>query len=284
MQFIGGLFKERPQSSSEVMSQSKKDISTKDILNFLRSVSNSYADAAPGATFLVDLCFDAIDELHNTHQEEVDRVLRKAYDDLTAIIAEGSRRSVLGIENLNAEKLLYTLSHVFVELGNIVQRTGGDAFTKLRERYATDAVHQWGDILRALEHVLLWHTELTVRALKLLLESYNVVARGKLPPETPFRQAKAFILSKVREVKNAFSGKEKAQEEEELRPIPEHEKLLVSTKIFVPAEKVFNKLRECTEILKPLTGKLKTLLKTMDLRGGSQEEVCCSVAFSGSCV
>lgn len=59
-------------------------------LAYLRSTAKAYAILIPGASATIDATFDAIDELHNAHREEVDVIIYNTYDDIKKLASSGS--------------------------------------------------------------------------------------------------------------------------------------------------------------------------------------------------
>ncbi|KAG8725055.1 hypothetical protein FRC12_003224 [Ceratobasidium sp. 428] len=55
-------------------------------IQYLRSVAKSYAVFIPGAAASIDSTFDAIEELHDSHRDEVDEIISGAYTDIKKIV------------------------------------------------------------------------------------------------------------------------------------------------------------------------------------------------------
>ncbi|KAF2280268.1 uncharacterized protein EI97DRAFT_430011 [Westerdykella ornata] len=58
-------------------------------LNWLRNATNSYAAFIPGARGYVDAAFDDLDAIRAKHGDEVDQIVREAYDELRDIAGKG---------------------------------------------------------------------------------------------------------------------------------------------------------------------------------------------------
>ncbi|KAF2866404.1 hypothetical protein BDV95DRAFT_209858 [Massariosphaeria phaeospora] len=58
-------------------------------LNWLRSVATSYATFIPGARGYVDSAFDDVDAVRAKHGDEVDAIVREAYNDLRDVVGNG---------------------------------------------------------------------------------------------------------------------------------------------------------------------------------------------------
>jgi hypothetical protein len=70
------------------------------VLWFLRQVAKAYVAFLPGAGFLVDKVFDAINQSADTYAEEANVILNKVYHDFFAVIVKGGNENL--IENTRA--------------------------------------------------------------------------------------------------------------------------------------------------------------------------------------
>ena len=64
------------------------------VLPFLHNTARQYAAAIPGAPAFVDSMFATFDELRKTHGQEVDRILRKGYDEVQQILKDSKGSDV----------------------------------------------------------------------------------------------------------------------------------------------------------------------------------------------
>lgn len=117
-------------------------------LNYLRDISRSYLGIIPGARQHVDAAFDVIDDLHEEHGEEVDKIVSGGYDEIRAIVKD--KRS--GADFETAMKIFDVLRRRSAELEELGKRAGKDAFGSLAEKYPQVAQKLGGsyDELRSL--------------------------------------------------------------------------------------------------------------------------------------
>ncbi|CAE6419112.1 unnamed protein product [Rhizoctonia solani] len=99
-------------------------------LSYLRSVSKSYAVFIPGGSQYVDSVFDSIDELHDSHGEEIDSIISGAYNDIKKIANE---RKSMDVDSALA--ILGVLQRRAGELGNVAGKLSSDAVSPILDRY-----------------------------------------------------------------------------------------------------------------------------------------------------
>ncbi|CAE6384949.1 unnamed protein product [Rhizoctonia solani] len=99
-------------------------------LSYLRSVAKSYAVLVPGGSQYVDSVFDSIDELHNSHREEIDSIVSGAYNDIKKITNE---RKSMDLDSALA--ILGVLQKRAGELGNVAGELSSDAVGPILDRY-----------------------------------------------------------------------------------------------------------------------------------------------------
>jgi len=58
-------------------------------LQWLRNAAQSYAAFIPGAKGYVDSAFDDLDAIREKHGDEVDKIVREAYDDMRNVLGNG---------------------------------------------------------------------------------------------------------------------------------------------------------------------------------------------------
>lgn len=94
--------------------------SASDALAYLRSVAKSYSSFVPGASSYVDSTFDSLDELQETHGEEMNKILKGATDELTKVVQDG------GADAATAAKVYEVLRRRVAELQELGVKVGGD--------------------------------------------------------------------------------------------------------------------------------------------------------------
>lgn len=99
----------------------------------MRSVAKSSVGVIPGVSSYVDSSFDALEELHETHGPEFEKVLQAAYDDVRSILKDASNQDSL--DPSTAAKLVGVLRKRVGELNALGQKAGGDAFGKFEKQY-----------------------------------------------------------------------------------------------------------------------------------------------------
>ncbi|KAL4252629.1 hypothetical protein ABKN59_005293 [Abortiporus biennis] len=109
----------------------KSPKSTSEALAFLRNITKSYAGVVPGAQGYVDSTFDTLEELHETHGDEVNKILNKTYTDIQAIIED--EKSGMDVET--ATRISGVLKTTVSELQKISKDVGKDAFSALEGKY-----------------------------------------------------------------------------------------------------------------------------------------------------
>ncbi|OCH92493.1 hypothetical protein OBBRIDRAFT_791245 [Obba rivulosa] len=119
-------------------------------LEFLRGVAKTYMAMIPGASKYVDSLFDAFDDLHEMHSEEVQRILNAAYDEVRQVLSEGE-----GVSLETSARVMGVLSHRLSELEAVGRRAGEDALRSLRERHpeVVDALGSgYGQLRELVQH------------------------------------------------------------------------------------------------------------------------------------
>ncbi|TCD69275.1 hypothetical protein EIP91_008210 [Steccherinum ochraceum] len=98
---------------------------------FLRSVAKSYLGMVPGASTYVDTTFDTLDELQETHGDEVNKIVSEAYNEVQAILKDAKS----GADLETAKKLWEVLGKRIMQLQELSKKAGGDAFAKLEQKH-----------------------------------------------------------------------------------------------------------------------------------------------------
>jgi len=99
-------------------------------LAYLRSVAKSYAVLIPGAASSIDATFDSIEELHNTHREEVDEIISGAYKDIKKIVNE---RKSMDLDSALA--ILGVLQTRTGEFATFASKLSSDAMTPILQKH-----------------------------------------------------------------------------------------------------------------------------------------------------
>lgn len=118
-------FEQTAQSIKEKASKSPNEV-----INFLRSVSKTYLGVIPGASSYVDTTFDTLDELQETHGDEVNKILTETFNDVQAIVKDSK-----STELEKAKKLWDVLGKRVIQLQELSKKAGVDAFAKLEEKH-----------------------------------------------------------------------------------------------------------------------------------------------------
>lgn len=101
-----------------------------DAVNFLRSLSRSRSGPVPGAFV------DMVSQFQGAHEEDIDRIVFGACDDIRAIIAESHGADAPGEDGSVAEQAL-TLEDKR-RIGAVVQQRAAELRSKLRGRRSAD--------------------------------------------------------------------------------------------------------------------------------------------------
>ncbi|KAL6308114.1 hypothetical protein BKA93DRAFT_599867 [Sparassis latifolia] len=102
-----------------------------DVLTFLRSTVKLYAGFIPGASSYVDATFDSLDELHDTHRGEVDKILGHAYDEVKGILKQ--RKEGSDVET--GMKVLEVVKRRMGELQGVGKKVGQDVMQNLGDKF-----------------------------------------------------------------------------------------------------------------------------------------------------
>ena len=102
----------------------EKTPSPNEALKFLRSTAKSYAGLIPGASAYVDSSFDTLDQLSETHGEEVNKIVQKTYEDIRAVLQKG------GMDAKTATQIYEILQKQGSELAELAKEAGMDVLEK----------------------------------------------------------------------------------------------------------------------------------------------------------
>ncbi|KAI0743833.1 hypothetical protein C8Q80DRAFT_1183375 [Daedaleopsis nitida] len=104
--------------------------SPNEALTQLRNFAQSYLVMIPGARSHIDAVFDTVDQLHESHGEEVDRLVSGTYQELRDIVRDANT-----VDAAMAMKILEVLRKRSSELQELGKKAGKDAFGSLSEKY-----------------------------------------------------------------------------------------------------------------------------------------------------
>ncbi|KZT41528.1 hypothetical protein SISSUDRAFT_981752, partial [Sistotremastrum suecicum HHB10207 ss-3] len=99
------------------------------VMQYLRSTAKSYAAFVPGAGQYVDSSFDALDQLQETHGEEVNKITTSAYNELRDISNQGS------LDAETAQKVFAILKKHILQLQDLASRAGADILGPILEKH-----------------------------------------------------------------------------------------------------------------------------------------------------
>ncbi|CDO69303.1 hypothetical protein BN946_scf184976.g22 [Trametes cinnabarina] len=100
-------------------------------LNYLRDVARSYLVLIPGARPHVDAVFDTVDQLRDSHGDEVNKIVSDGYEEVRVIIKDNGS----GVDMATAMKIFDVLRKRSSQLQELGQQAGKDAFGALSEKY-----------------------------------------------------------------------------------------------------------------------------------------------------
>lgn len=86
----------------------------------------------------VDAAFDTLDELHDTHGEELNKIIQGAYEDVAGILRDAQKSGAPAggaLDAATASKLMSVIGKRVSELNELGKKAGSDAFGKLEENY-----------------------------------------------------------------------------------------------------------------------------------------------------
>lgn len=98
-------------------------------ISYLRGVAKSYVAIIPGASGYVDSAFDALEDLHNLHREDIDTIIWGAYNDIRGVV-EANKSS-----SSSAWAILMILRNRAAELGKVLNNISSDAAAPILKRH-----------------------------------------------------------------------------------------------------------------------------------------------------
>ncbi|KAF8608723.1 hypothetical protein BDV93DRAFT_602626 [Ceratobasidium sp. AG-I] len=96
-----------------------------DALAYLRATAKAYTVFIPGAAAAVDATFDALDELHDDHREEVDGIIYRTYEDIRKITNNKS------VDLESAVAVITAIQQRAAELGAVASKVQSGAIPKI---------------------------------------------------------------------------------------------------------------------------------------------------------
>lgn len=94
-------------------------------LSYLRSTAKAYTVFIPGASAAIDATFDALDELHDDHREEVDGIIYRTYEDIRKITSSKS------VDLETAVAVVAAIQNRAAELGAVASKVQSGAIPKI---------------------------------------------------------------------------------------------------------------------------------------------------------
>ncbi|QRV94098.1 hypothetical protein RhiJN_22116 [Ceratobasidium sp. AG-Ba] len=120
--------------SSSITSAKNKAVESlpepNEALQYLRRVAKSYAVFVPGASASIDATFDALDELHDQHREEFDKIINGTYNDIKKVVNE---RKTMNVDSALA--VLGVLQHRLGEFATFAGNLSSDAISPILEKH-----------------------------------------------------------------------------------------------------------------------------------------------------
>ncbi|KAG8902721.1 hypothetical protein FRC01_009487, partial [Tulasnella sp. 417] len=107
----------------------EKTPSPNEVIQFLRSTAKSYGSFIPGASAYIDASFDAIDQLEQTHREEVSAIVKKTYDDLREAVKDGKA------DAQTAKKVFDIFKRQSAELAEVAKKATNDVLQPVLEKH-----------------------------------------------------------------------------------------------------------------------------------------------------
>lgn len=99
-------------------------------LDYLRTVAHSSLVVIPGARPHVDAAFDTLDELRDSHGDDVNRIVNGGFEEVRAIVKDSG-----SVDMDTALKIFDVLKKRSAELEELGKEAGKDAFSSLGEKY-----------------------------------------------------------------------------------------------------------------------------------------------------
>ncbi|KAF7792331.1 hypothetical protein EIP86_003367 [Pleurotus ostreatoroseus] len=217
-------------------------------LAFLRGVAKNYASVIPGAGAYVDSSFDMLDELHDTHRDELDRILQGTYEEVKGILKDVSDKGLESLDMATVGKLMNVLRKRVGEINGLARRAGSDAFSRFEQRYP-QVGQTLGSSYAELHSLAMRSGPEAKRLSEDAMKQVQDILSAKSSSDAVER-AKEVLTSKTRELKSMLWHRAS----EETKKYPELHGLLEENKdAFMQAEVSSGTLKEVLEWVKEVT-------------------------------
>ncbi|KAG8973023.1 hypothetical protein FRB90_010031, partial [Tulasnella sp. 427] len=107
----------------------EKTLSPNELLQFLRTTAKSYGSLIPGASAYIDASFDAIDQLEQTHRDEVSAIVQKTYDELRDTVKGGQ------VDVQTAKKVYDIFKRQAAELAEVAKKAADDVLQPVLDKH-----------------------------------------------------------------------------------------------------------------------------------------------------
>lgn len=242
------------KSAHEYITKTKDNIvrnapkNPNEAIAFLRGVAKSYASVIPGAGAYVDSSFDVLDELHDTHRNELDRILQDTFEDVKDILKDVSDKGLESLDMMTVGKLMSVLSKRVGEINNLARRAGSDAVSRFEQRYP-----QVGQVLGSSYAELYSLAQRSGPEAKRLpddaMKQVQDILNGKSSSDA-LNRAKEVLTSKIKDLKIMLWDRAS----EQTKKYPELHGLLQENKeAFMRAEVNSSTIKEVLEWVKEVT-------------------------------
>ncbi|KAG8920334.1 hypothetical protein FRC01_000821, partial [Tulasnella sp. 417] len=105
-------------------------LSPNEVIALLRLIAKAYVHLMPGASADVDALFDTIDELEQTHREEVSAIVNRIYAGLREVVNGGK------VDAPTAEKVYDIIKRQSAELAEVAKKATNDVLRPVLEQHS----------------------------------------------------------------------------------------------------------------------------------------------------
>lgn len=187
-------------------------------------MAKTYAGVVPGLSSYVDSTFNSLDELHETHGEELNKILEEAYEEIKTVLKDVKQNETL--DTATAGKLVSILGKCAGDLNELGKKVGSDAFKKLEENYPAVA-QTIGTSYNELKGLAQrGGPEARKLAEESIAQIQDVLKTGGKNQEEAWKKVKELVQGKTQKLKELAWDKAA----EEAKENPEVEKLLKESK------------------------------------------------------
>ncbi|KAG8908216.1 hypothetical protein FRB99_008281 [Tulasnella sp. 403] len=168
------------------------------LIQHFRDTAKSYAVFIPGASSYVDTTFDALEELHRTHKEEVEAILGKGYQDLRVAVRDGK------MDGPTLAKVMAVFKQQSSELLELTGKVGADVVGPVLDKHPElkeKLGHGWDDLTRLVQEAK--DTDVAQQAQDLYRDTIKQLVdiyRKGFSPEA-LAKARELVDTKAKEVK-----------------------------------------------------------------------------------